>query len=231
MATGTTIRLLPMGAVITPSTDAAAGASFALGGRGGALTATLTVAALTGTLTVRVETSPTGALGSWTTAGTSGAIVATGVTSIPVTVPAGAHHVRAFIPTVTTATLGLDLAAPFVSATADAADFSKEFRTFTDGMARLVALGEAAILRELLVVDERGDLVVDAATEAPGFNAAIRAAIVQQAEHEFRRHKLQLSSDASAMVTLRDFPTLAPGVMLNLRRFRTRAPVSVWLGR
>lgn len=227
----TTLRLLPMEAHTVPSTDAEAGAAFALGGRGGALTATLTVAALTGTVTVRVETSPTSALGSWTTAGTSAAIAALGVSTIAVTIPAGARYVRAFVASVTAATLSLDLPAPFVSATADVADFSKEFRTFTDGFARLVALGEAVILRELLVIDERGDLVVDAATEAPGFNAAIKAAIVQQAEHEFRRHKLKLASDPSAMVTLRDFPPLAPGVMLGLRRFRTQAPVSIWRGR
>lgn len=74
-------------------------------------------------------------------------------------------------------------------------------------------------------------LVVDADMRLPGFYEAMREEVVRQAEHRFRRHLLeQRSSDASAAVTLRSMPLLAPGLGGQLAGFR-RATSTGWRGR
>lgn len=72
------------------------------------------------------------------------------------------------------------------------------------------------------------ELVVDLAQS--GVVDAIRAAVVLQAEHLFRRHKLSNSAEPSALVTLRAMEGLAPGVEALLRPWRPAAS-RTWRGR
>jgi hypothetical protein len=64
----------------------------------------------------------------------------------------------------------------------------------------------------------------------PGVGDAMRAAIVAQAEHLFRRHKLERSESATAAVTLRDFPLLSREALPKLRPYRPER-ASIWRGR
>jgi hypothetical protein len=73
-------------------------------------------------------------------------------------------------------------------------------------------------------------LLLDANITLPGFGDAIRIAIVRQAEHLFRRHKLTQRDDPAALVTLRTLSDKAPGLMSGLARFRSESLV-VWRGR
>ncbi|HEX5437157.1 MAG TPA: hypothetical protein VFW98_08355 [Gemmatimonadaceae bacterium] len=75
-----------------------------------------------------------------------------------------------------------------------------------------------------------GDPAIDARMELEGFSDAMRAAIVAQTEHLFRRRQLQMSTDPGAFVSLRDYPPLAPGLMDGLARYRNTS-TSVWRGR
>lgn len=74
------------------------------------------------------------------------------------------------------------------------------------------------------------ELVTDASFDLPGFGDAVRSAIVQQAEHLHRRHKLQLANDPGSIKTLRDLPDLAPGLLRVLDKFRNVSS-SVYRGR
>lgn len=243
-------------------------AAVALAGRT-KLTATLSVAAVSGTLTVVIEASATGVEGSYATLATFAAINAPGVfTKIPgtdITVAAYHRYVRARITGITDATLELSLLAPWMDTTADAALFSKELRSFGDGFARIVGVAEDTVMDELLpraksapvdyslypreagrfkpepvdtISQEYAEilaglpvtLVLDANMTLAGFAAAIRAAIVAQSEHAFQRHKLSQRDDATALVSLRQFPKLAPGLMDGLSRFRPSTSIT-WRGR
>jgi len=66
--------------------------------------------------------------------------------------------------------------------------------------------------------------------DLPGFGDCVRAAVILQAEHLFRRHKLTQSDEPSAVVTLRDYPPLAPGLTRALDKY-TNTAMSVWRGR
>lgn len=75
-----------------------------------------------------------------------------------------------------------------------------------------------------------GALELTVTMDLPGFGDTMRAAIVLQAEHLFHRHKLQLSDEAAALVSLRAFPEIAPGLTRVLSKYANTA-LSVWRGR
>lgn len=174
------------------------------------------------------------------------------------TLAAREKFVRARISTLTASEVAFSVRAdlPFVDASADSALFSKELRSFADGFARIVGEAEDAVLRELMPRTNPTDvvgspfpsvvalsssasellgglpdeLVIDADMRLVGFGDEVRRAIVQQAEHLFRRHKLANSAEASALVSLRQMPLLAPGLMSGLERFRNQKSIT-WRGR
>lgn len=74
------------------------------------------------------------------------------------------------------------------------------------------------------------ELIADARFELPGYGDAVRGAIVVQAEHRFRRYKLEQQNDPTSIKTLRDMPELAPGLMRQLDKYRNTA-VSIFRGR
>jgi hypothetical protein len=54
----------------------------------------------------------------------------------------------------------------------------------------------------------------------PGAATAVRSAVVRQAEHRFRRGKLEQNPDPAALVTLRSLPELSPEASVLLDPFR-----------
>ncbi len=74
-------------------------------------------------------------------------------------------------------------------------------------------------------------LAFDADMTLPGFGDAIRAEIARQADHRFRRHRLeQRITEHGVPALLREFPEMVPGLGDLLRPFRP-ATSTAWRGR
>lgn len=123
------------------------------------------------------------------------------------------------------------LLAPFLDPSngAHIADFAKDLRTYSDGLARIVERAEALVLDLMLGREWNGRIQAD--LDRPDALTRIQAAIRAQAELEFRRERLSQSRDPSAAVTLRELPELSHQAHERLEPLLPARATEPWRGR
>lgn len=99
---------------------------------------------------------------------------------------------------------------------------------YTDRYGQSVYDSDPNITEQL--AETPAELVSDARFDLAGFGEIVRAAIVRQAEHRFRRYKLEQQNDPASAVTLRSLAEIAPGLMRQLDKYRY-SQLSAWRGR